>query len=510
MIKNAPLKTVLALATCAAILVAYRRYVDSTKGINPGIFQEARKLPPWPRRPLPPHTDDTDPQDAQKSKVHTHGNKPYVSNYFIDSSGNMSAFYARLHALELPPTAGVQPVVSVLHYGDSPTTADLITGDVRSMLQQRFGNAGDGFLLTAKPWAWYQHRGITLVDKGWNISTAVGKGHDEVYGLGGASFEGGTTASAHIVLEGTQQGSMEISYLSRPGGGELSVLANGTRVDSFSTASETAQPAWHTVTLPADAKTIDLKPVSGPVKLFGETFRTGKQGVLYNSLGLNGASTTVLSNGFNPDIWATELQHEQPMLVIINYGTNESSSGPYVDKQYEITLRASIRRVRNALPGVPVLVMSPMDRGRREGVDEIETYDTIPRIVAIQKRVAAELNCAFFDTFDAMGGDGTMARWYNGHPRLVAGDLIHPTPQGAAMVAQLLVKDLLTGYDHYLQQQTAAPATTTPQTEPVQTDQPPATPPTEPAPSQPVPAQPASPQPADVPPVTPASKPPEA
>ena len=46
-----------------------------------------------------------------------------------------------------------------------------------------------------------------------------------------------------------------------------------------------------------------------------------------------------------------------------------------------------------------------------------------------------------------------MARWYTGHPRLVAGDLIHPTPQGAAMVAQLLVKDLMTGYDQYLVRQ---------------------------------------------------------
>ena len=44
-----------------------------------------------------------------------------------------------------------------------------------------------------------------------------------------------------------------------------------------------------------------------------------------------------------------------------------------------------------------------------------------------------------------------MARWYDGHPRLVGGDFIHPTPQGAAIVAQLLVKDLMTGYEQYLE-----------------------------------------------------------
>ena len=83
-------------------------------------------------------------------------------------------------------------------------------------------------------------------------------------------------------------------------------------------------------------------------------------------------------------------------------------------------------------------------------VDQIETYDTIPRLVAIQRRVAAEQNCAFFDTFNAMGGDGTMSRWYTGHPRLVAGDLIHPTPQGAAIVARLFVHDLSLAYDRFL------------------------------------------------------------
>ena len=344
-------------------------------------------------------------------------------------------------------------MVTVLHYGDSPTTADLITGDVRAMLQKKFGDAGHGFLLTAKPWAWYQHRGVDISDKGWTTSTAVGKGHEDTYGVGGASFEGVAGASSHITLKDSDQRSMEVAYLGRPGGGTVSVAANGVEVGTFSTAAESVAPAWHAVVLPQGTTTVDLKPVSGAVRLFGETFRASGRGVVYDSLGLNGASTTVLSNGFNAVAWTAELQHERPGLVIINYGTNESGFGSYVDKYYEPSLRTAIKRIKVALPGVPILVMSPMDRGLRSGTDEIQTYDTIPRIVAIERRVATEQGCAFFDTFDAMGGDGTMARWYTGHPRLVSGDLIHPTPQGAAMVAQLLVKDLMTGYEQYLERQ---------------------------------------------------------
>lgn len=442
--KNAVLKTALAISTAAVVLVAYRRFVDPAKGIAPGIFSEAANVVLFRHPPAPVVVVPEKPKP---------GARVAVSDYFVDDSGALDGFFAALHNLELPAQAGAPQVVTVLHYGDSPTTADLITGDVRSMLQKRFGDAGHGFLLTAKPWAWYQHRGVDISDKGWTAATAVGKMHDDTYGVGGASFEGTAGASSHITLKDSDQRTMEVAYLGRPGGGMVSVAANGAEVGTFSTAADSVAPAWHTVTLPEGTTSVDLKPVSGAVRLFGETFRTSGRGLMYDSLGLNGASTTVLSNGFNATAWTAELQHERPALVIINYGTNESGFGSYVDKYYEPSLRTAIKRIKAALPGTPILVMSPMDRGLRSGVDDIQTYDTIPRIIAIQRRVAAEQGCAFFDTFDAMGGNGTMARWYTGHPRLVSGDLIHPTPQGAAIVAQLLVKDLMTGYEQYLERQ---------------------------------------------------------
>ena len=57
-----------------------------------------------------------------------------------------------------------------------------------------------------------------------------------------------------------------------------------------------------------------------------------------------------------------------------------------------------------------ILLMSPMDRGERKDNGEIDTMATLPRLVAIESKVAAETGVAFFNTFEAMGGEGTMAR----------------------------------------------------------------------------------------------------
>ena len=146
-------------------------------------------------------------------------------------------------------------------------------------------------------------------------------------------------------------------------------------------------------------------------------------------------------------------------LIIVNYGSNESSFGSFVHKQYAAELRLAIDRLRKAAPGASILIMSPMDRGERNGLDDIETMSTIPEIVAIQREVATEDHVAFFDTYDAMGGNGTMARWYAASPRLVTADLLHPTPQGATIVAGLFVDQLELGYNRWkMQQGIALPA----------------------------------------------------
>jgi len=373
-----------------------------------------------------------------------------------DSSGAMNAFYTALWRTE----RGQEPnVTRIVHYGDSPTTADLITGDVRTLLQKRFGNAGPGFTLIAKPWAWYQHHGVQISGAGWQMDAASHfVMHDGLFGLGGVSFTGGTAAHNLIKYGGASAKELpsefEIWYLAQQGGGRINVTADGMPIGQVDTgidpaAEDVKTAAFSTIHSAEPVHELEVHVESGQVRLYGIAAERPGPGVVYDSLGMNGASITVFTRMFNREHWTAELQHRKPNLIVINYGTNEADFGSYVNGPYEKDLREAVKRVRAAVPEASLLLMSPMDRGQRVGLDEIQTMPTIPKIVGIQERVAAEMGCAFFNTFEAMGGEGTMARWYQGERRLVSADLIHPIPAGGQIVANVFVRELMLGYNRF-------------------------------------------------------------
>lgn len=450
-----PFKTALAILVLVMALAAWRWFVDHGKGIDPNIFAETFSLH-WPQPPAPVVPKIVVTKKDEKL--------PQISPVFTDDSNSLDPFFAALWKLEQNKWGQGKDggVVTILHYGDSPTTADLITGDVRAQLQNRFGDAGRGYTLIAKPWAWYGHRGVEISDHGWKVRTGVGLMREGIYGLGGAAFEGQSGAWSKFKLTESQQTAVDVEYLSKPGGGVFEVDADDQRILEQTTDAETQTTASVHVELPTGTKVVGIRPTDGTVTLFGADFRRGTSGLLYSSLGLNGATTSVLARVLQPVLWKQELEHAAPALIVVNYGSNESSFGSFVHKQYAAELRLAIQRLRQNAPGVPILIMSPMDRGERSGLDDIETMSTIPEIVAIQRQVAGETHCAFFDTYDAMGGDGTMARWYGASPRLVTADLLHPTPQGASIVAGLFLEQLGLGYNRWKMQQGISLPTETP------------------------------------------------
>jgi lysophospholipase L1-like esterase len=339
--------------------------------------------------------------------------------------------------------------VRILHYGDSPTTGDLITADARAALQKEFGDAGTGFILIARPWAWYNHRGVEMdANSSWRIEIAGATSvKDGMHGLGGVSFVGGPGATARWRVRG--QTVIEIAYLSQPDGGDFAVDADDKELGTVETAGDNKAPSYASFQIPSNAAKFAVRVTKGSVRLYGAEFRRPAGGVIYSALGINGANVTLLSHAFNEHHWTAELHHYKPDLVIVNYGTNESGFPDFVNKTWGPEMKEVVRRLHSALPDASVMLMSPMDRGQRKLGGQIETMPVLPKLVQIEARVATETGAAFFNTFEAMGGQGTMARWYAAEPRLVSADFIHPMPAGAKIVGELLYNALRDGYNQY-------------------------------------------------------------
>ncbi len=336
--------------------------------------------------------------------------------------------------------------VRVSHYGDSPITGDLITRTLRRGLQERFGDGGAGFVLFGRPWPWYARDGVRQVARGWRATPLfLGRG-DGLVGFGGASFDTAGEAVSRFGTDG-RVAAFDVAYLAQPGGGLLELELDGVPLPPIDTSAAEAHPALHRVRVAAGPHVLAARAV-GSVRAYGVSLESDQIGVVYDALGLNGAFIGLFAHQMDRAHWAAVLQQMHPHLVVLNFGANESQFETWPMDRYEADTREVVARLRAALPDVAILFLAPMDRAVR-GPDGLVTRRTIPRLVDAQRRLAAETGCAFFDTYAAMGGEGTAARWYAARPRLMSGDLTHPTVAGSEVVGGRVRDALLRAYDHW-------------------------------------------------------------
>lgn len=359
-----------------------------------------------------------------------------------DPTGDLSRFFAALDRVEKAETGAL---VRISHFGDSPLTGDMISGEARKMLQKRFGDGGPGFVLAGRPWGWYGHRGIALDATGWTaLSPLLTPGNGGHYGLGLVSFSSPSSgARSEVRWEKGRFTRAEVSFTVAPGNGTLLVSVEGGPEDAIPTAGPERRTARFVAAAPDGATRVVFRPKGdGEVTVYGVTLETAGPGLVYDALGANGSSVHALALA-DAKGWIDALALRGSDLVILNYGTNESGTEGIAGPRYVRELTGIVARVRAALPEASVLIMAPMDRGARDADGEIATLPAIPKIVEAQRRAALEARCAFFDTYRAMGGEGTMARWYRSEPRLATADFTHTTFAGSDRVARLLVDALL-------------------------------------------------------------------
>ncbi len=366
-----------------------------------------------------------------------------------DPSGHALAGFFR--ALTATAHKEAHAITRIAHFGDSIVVSDLVSGTLRRKLQTEFGDSGHGFMLIANAWPAYFHNDVSrFATAGWSVSRIVGPyAADGLYGLGGVSFKADRNVLARFGTAKTGQFGKRAShfvldYLQDPDGGTLQVSVDGVPKSMVDTRGTQKKSAYFTLDVPDGEHEFEIFTKSGVTRAFGVVLERDTPGVVLDALGVQGARIRFLDKQDDAH-WAEQLAWRKPDLLIYEFGANESGDGfLYSMADYHRTMKDVLTQGQRALPGSSCLVIGAMDRAAKVG-DEIVSMRVIPSIVAEQRSTAAEVGCAFFDTYTAMGGAHSMPTWVR--RGLGQADMTHPTAVGSEVLGNWVFRGLMQAYN---------------------------------------------------------------
>ncbi len=376
-----------------------------------------------------------------------------------DGPDPLAAFHRALRRLEAGEDEDGK--VRIAAYGASSTASDRYIGYLRRYFQARFGDAGPGFVSAVPLWQWHRHDRVkTTASKHWVVEHAQKKKErlDGHYGvLGASAYATHKRARAKVVASDREDvvAQLELWFLAQPGGGTVE-LSGPAGKHSVSTAAETMSPGYYVVPL-QHAVPLELQLAAkgnGEVRLFGVVAEKSSPGVVIDTLGIGGTRITNHADWDEP-LWRDGLMRRDPDLYLLAYGANESVDEDDEFVEYEPRLAEALKRFRQAVPRASCVLVGPQDFPMKvEPTEEDPEPDPqwVPRprldeVITIQKRLAAERGCGYFDIRAMMGGQGAMEDWVTQEPALGRKDHLHLTPLGYGYLGRVLADALMVSYD---------------------------------------------------------------
>jgi hypothetical protein len=372
-----------------------------------------------------------------------HGSIP-LADVPVEWDERLASFYEALARLERGSLK--QPLRIGVH-GDSNLTKDGLTGELRRVLQGRYGDAGHGFVAAVKAWGWYRHQDVQQGNDAWwrVLAISAPRTPDLGYGISGIAAvchsPGGRTwvsTSEEGDPVGHQVSKIGVFYRNQPDGGRFQVQIDGETCDEVTTTSDTVAAGHRIYQVPDGPHRIDLLTTSGgEVRILGVSLERDRPGVVVDSFGVGGAyfQALTLDDHELSRQMAGKMEHS---LVVYWLGANRHFS-----KSYSRDVKVVVEERRKARPDLPVLIVSPPD-SHGEGAQS----DPGSASITQQMREAAQENgCAFWPMRDAQGGEGASWRFIRAG---LAVDKQHLSPEGSALMARVLLHELWKGYQRYL------------------------------------------------------------
>jgi lysophospholipase L1-like esterase len=359
-------------------------------------------------------------------------------------------------------------LIRIMHYGDSQIEGDRITGFLRYKLQSKFGGSGVGLMPLMNPTP--SASLMTSNSDEWCKYTLIGKNPAHIkhsrYGallsfarfsplLKDSNYSDTVIFKGNIFISKSLQGyantrnfqKLRLFYGFNKKDVKINLSANHELlVSEILPQNQELKVFEYDFTKPPSSLSLQLKGKDSP-DVYGFALDAEK-GVAVDNIPLRGSSGYGFSQmNFNFLQKFYELLNVK--LVIMQFGVNavpEDEKTIIPDyAYYERGFYSQLQTIKKTNKDICVIVIGISDRSRKAG-DNYESNPNIEKIRKAQKNAAFRAGCAYWDLFEAMGGENSMPSWVFAKPALANKDFTHFNEKGARMVAEMFYNALIYDY----------------------------------------------------------------
>jgi hypothetical protein len=338
--------------------------------------------------------------------------------------------------------------IRILHYGDSQIETDRMTSYIRYRLQNDFGGGGCG-LFPVVP----LYGGIpTLLQSNgpeWERFTGFAKRD----GLAGHNRFGALFTFSRYEGQGVKENSTWLNFKPSKAGysvsrsfNEISIFAL-TSEDSIELSVNINDSIVQNKVIAPDNKIARLlwkmeSPIhkvhlniSGKGNMEILSLSADKSwGVSVDNIPLRGSSGLEFSK--SDTVMLREMYQLMNIgMIILQFGGNIV---PLMSDDYSFYKRffeRELNLIKKILPNIPIIVIGPADMSVKERGNFI-TYPSLTKVKEALRSATLNSGFAFWDMFEAMGGENSMPLWVSANPPLAASDYVHFNQRGARIMAE--------------------------------------------------------------------------
>lgn len=391
-----------------------------------------------------------DTLDYYYNYLTTNPNRIYLPN------GDFTFFDSLFAGLGGSDTTG--KVIRILHYGDSQLEMDRISAILRQELQERFGGSGPGMvpMIQKIPTVSIsQSAGGNLTRFALVGDSLTRRAQHHRYGplAQYASVSGtGTFTFSKTRNRYSQELVKRVTKVSVLLGRNSPGFAMTLKCDTLkpmgmvldSARSGVTKVSW---TLPSEVERGSIT-FNGNAEIYG-VMLDGQNGVAVDNVALRGCAGTIFSTIDKP-VMEESLDRSDTRLVILQFGGNAMpgiGSRKSISKYIEKIVR-EFTYFRQVAPQAQLMFIGPADMCKSVN-GNLVTWPLLPDLNDSLRVNCLKQGVAYWDTFNVMGGPGSMRRWVNHSPALAGPDYIHFTSLGANEIGDALARSFLLYDDFY-------------------------------------------------------------